>query len=365
MSLIISKRGKNAKRVNRTSFEDEDELQRYIYENPESIPLYDIKEDIRLLVVAREFPTQSGPIDAIGVDKEGELYLVETKLYKNADKRSVVAQVLDYGASLWKHSSEDWDGFRAELEKQTQKKWSLPFQQKLQEFFGTSEEETLALIGNLNRHLDEGEFKFVVLMDRLHDQLKDLILFINQNSKFSIIIAEMEYYKHEEYEILIPRLFGAEVKKDVTVSSRTNIPRVWDRESFLSELRGQADASTVSKAQRLFAFVEIAGGDALEFGVNSFKLRAESKDAVRRTVFFVNANGRWNLVPDFWKANAALRKKYADRMVQAVPSLNRDRLDATYYEIPLERLSDAEIEKLLTVFGDLVREIRESDLATA
>ncbi|MFA6523538.1 MAG: hypothetical protein WCS85_04195 [Candidatus Peribacteraceae bacterium] len=360
MPLIISKNGKNAKRVNRTSFENEDELQRYIYENPESIPLYDIKEDIRLLVVAREFPTQSGPIDAIGVDKEGELYLVETKLYKNADKRSVVAQVLDYGASLWKHSSEDWEGFRSELEKQSQKKWSIPLQQKFQEFFGISEEETLALIGNLNRHLDEGEFKFVVLMDRLHDQLKDLILFINQNSKFSIFIAEMEYYKHEEYEILIPRLFGAEVKKDVTVSSRTSIPRVWDRESFFRELQGQTDASVVSKAERLFSFVESAGADALEFGVNSFKLRVESKDGVRKTVFFVNSNGRWNLVPDFWKVDSGLRKKYADLMVQAMPTLKRDRLDATYYEIRLDQLGEKDIEKLLKVFMDLIQELRAS-----
>ncbi len=218
MSLIISKNGKNAKRVNRTGFENEDELQRYIYENPESIPLYDIKEDIRLLIVAREFPTQSGPIDALGIDRDGELYIVETKLYKNNDKRNVVAQVLDYGASLWKHSSEDWDGFRAELEKQSLKKWQIGLQQKLQDFFSTTEEEAATLIENLSGNLDEGRFKFVILMDTLHDQLKDLILFINQNSKFSLFIVEMEYYKHEEYEILIPRLYGAEVKKDVAVS---------------------------------------------------------------------------------------------------------------------------------------------------
>lgn len=237
MSLIISKNGKNAKRVNRTSFENEEELQRYIEENPESIPLYDIKEDIRLLVVAREFPTQSGPIDAIGIDKDGELYLVETKLYRNTDKRNVVAQVLDYGASLWKHSSEDWEGFREELERQTQKRWSMGLQQKLQDFFGIAEEETLTVIDNLSNNLNEGRFKFVILMDTLHDQLKDLILFINQNSKFSLFIAEMEYYKHEEYEILIPRLYGAEVKKDIAV--RSSSCRLITLEELLSQFSNE------------------------------------------------------------------------------------------------------------------------------
>jgi hypothetical protein len=49
----------------------------------------------------RAFPTNSGPIDALGINKDGEIYIIETKLYKNPDKRLVVAQVLDYGASLW------------------------------------------------------------------------------------------------------------------------------------------------------------------------------------------------------------------------------------------------------------------------
>ena len=106
MSLIISSNGGKAVKIEKSSFEKEDYLQQYIYENPESIPLYEIKEDIRLLILAREFPTNSGPIDAIGIDKYGELYIVETKLYANTDKRRVIAQSLDYGAALWKHSND-------------------------------------------------------------------------------------------------------------------------------------------------------------------------------------------------------------------------------------------------------------------
>jgi len=105
MAIIISKGGKNAKKIEKSSFEKEDYLQKYIYDNPESIPLYDIKDDIRLLILVREFSTESGPIDAIGIDADGNIYLIETKLYKNPDKRTVVAQVLDYGASLWRNFS--------------------------------------------------------------------------------------------------------------------------------------------------------------------------------------------------------------------------------------------------------------------
>ncbi len=46
MPIIISKDGKDTKRVERVSFKQEEELQKYIFENPDSIPLEDIKEDI-------------------------------------------------------------------------------------------------------------------------------------------------------------------------------------------------------------------------------------------------------------------------------------------------------------------------------
>ena len=353
MSLIISKNGKHAKRIDRSIFASEDELQQYIYENPESIPLYDIKEDIPLLIVAREFPTQSGPIDAVGIDKEGELYLIETKLYRNADKRHVVAQVLDYGASLWRHYS-DFAAFLGELDRQSQKKWNISLQQKLQDFFGMSEEETQKQIESFRGNLDNGTFKFVVLMDTLHSQLKDLILFLNQYSKFNIYVAEIEYYKFETYEIMIPKLFGAEVKKDVSVAKPRSEARVWDEESLFAELRQNADEETCSKMKQIFDFAMKHGSDAVEYGVNSFKLKATSREGIRKSIFFANTNGRWNIVPEFWKNNPELRKKYADLLTKAVPSLSRERFDATYYEVKLENLSIENITSILKIFDQLI-----------
>jgi hypothetical protein len=70
---------------------------------------------LRLLILAREFPTVSGPIDALGIDQDGNIYVIETKLAKNPDKRYVLAQVLDYGAALWR-TYENGDEFIARLE---------------------------------------------------------------------------------------------------------------------------------------------------------------------------------------------------------------------------------------------------------
>lgn len=215
MAIILSKNGKGAVKLNKTPFGLEENIQQYIYNNPESIPLYDIKEDVQLLILAREFGTLSGPIDAIGIDKDGEIYLVETKLYKNPDKRTVVAQVLDYGASLWK-SHNDFDSFLLQINNSIQKNFNQTARERIQAFYSLDDEAVETLFTRMSDNLNSGNFKFVVLMDSMHDQLKDLILYMNQNSKFDIYGVELEYYKHEEFEIIIPKLFGAEVKKDIT-----------------------------------------------------------------------------------------------------------------------------------------------------
>src|SRR3989344_165015 len=143
MAIILSKNGKSAIKINKTPFGLEENIQQYIYDNPESIPLYDIKEDIKLLILAREFSTQSGPIDAIGIDKDGEIYLVETKFYKNPDKRTVVAQVLDYGASLWSNFT-DFNDFVEQVSQHTNKDFNQTLNQRITEFFGITEDEVNA-----------------------------------------------------------------------------------------------------------------------------------------------------------------------------------------------------------------------------
>lgn len=246
MAIIISENGKSAQKVDPSNFELEEKIQTFIYENPETIPLYEIDNDTRLFIAAREFSTKSGSIDALGFDASGNIYVVETKLYNNPDKRKVVAQALDYGASLWRHST-NFDAFIQQLDAHTQKKFGTTFEQKYLEFF--SLEDASTEMSAIHSNLAEGSIKFVVLMDRLHDGLKDLVVFINQNSKFDLYAVELEYYKHKEYEIVIPKLYGAEVKKEVS-STRASTGTAWlsaTEEEFLEALNGNFTEKVISK----------------------------------------------------------------------------------------------------------------------
>jgi len=262
MAIVISKKGKKAQKIEKSSFGKEDYLQKYIYANPESIPLYDIKEDVRLLIIAKEFSTSSGPIDALGIDKEGDMYLIETKLYKNPDKRLVVAQVLDYGASIW-HSYNDFNEFIQIIDGEMNRKIGISLNQRLKNFFGINDDEVVNLIENVKENFNDGRFKFVVLMDKLHNQLKDLIIFINQNSQFDIFAVEMEYYKYKDYEIMIPKLFGSEIKKDIEVSSGAR--KKWDEASFFEDVKHKLDNKALRAISKLYVFSE-ENADLISWG---------------------------------------------------------------------------------------------------
>ncbi|PYS76849.1 MAG: hypothetical protein DMF67_11525 [Acidobacteria bacterium] len=253
MSIIISEKGMNARKLEPTSIAQEDYLQAYIKNNPHAIPIDEIKEDLRLLVLAREFPTRSGPIDALGVDQDGNIYVIETKLAKNPDKRYVLAQVLDYGAALWR-TYENGDEFVERLERSVAETFHSTLGDKIGDFFSKEFEDVTALIQTARQNLSAGDFRFVVLMDRLEDRLKNLITFVNRNSQFTIYGVEMEFYKFDRFEILIPKLFGAEVTKEVSAPKATGAKQQWDEASFFAKAEQELSAIEVASLRKLYEF---------------------------------------------------------------------------------------------------------------
>jgi hypothetical protein len=246
MAIIISKNGHEAKKVERSTFSKEDELQQYLSNNPEALPVDQIREGSKILVLAREFLTQAGPIDILAVDELGTLYVIETKLYRNPDKRDVVAQVLDYGAALWRHSSEFGD-FRVALSEQVQKQYHMSLEEQIALAFGTDEEGTSTLLQATADCLEDGTFLFMVLMDQVHDGLRDLVSYLNANSKFQLYAVELEYYQHDSYEILIPHVFGAEVKSAASAAPRST--RSWTIAEVIADAERRAGEAWASTAQ--------------------------------------------------------------------------------------------------------------------
>ena len=80
----------------------EDWLQELIFMHPEVLPVDDIEPVFSPLIsIAREFPTNAGPIDNVFISPNGYITVVETKLWRNPEsRRLVVGQLLDYAKEL-------------------------------------------------------------------------------------------------------------------------------------------------------------------------------------------------------------------------------------------------------------------------
>lgn len=76
--------------------------------HPELIPASDIGMG-STVVVGRESGLASGYADLVLVDERGRLCVVEVKNEGNPDTRRVVAQLLDYAASLWGLTVDDFE----------------------------------------------------------------------------------------------------------------------------------------------------------------------------------------------------------------------------------------------------------------
>jgi hypothetical protein len=257
----------------------------------------------------------------LGVDREGEIYIVETKLYKNADKRVVVAQVLDYGANLWKYG-QNFDDFISRVEEQLNKAQHVSLNERLREFYGLDEEETDSFRQTMRQNLSEGSFKFVVLMDALHEGLKDLIVFLNQNTRFSLYAVEVEYYKHDGFEIVIPKLFGAESPKLGGGSPSTR--RKLTEAEFLKVLGDNAGPEIAMLAEQTIQEARAHGLDVATGGGVMFKIKDEDSsesfnfgqittDGRLKSGRFSEKCVRLEIVPnEIWRS-------YYDSLVRLIP----------------------------------------------
>jgi hypothetical protein len=354
MSIIISKDGKNARKLDTTSIAEEAYLQQYISDNPNSLPLDEIAEDIRLLILAREFPTGSGPIDALGVDLDGNIYVIETKLYKNPDKRKVLAQVLDYGASLWR-TYEDRSLFAAELERAVSKTFGVSLTEKIQTFYDTDSDTAAAVIQNAQQNLGNGNFRFVVLMDQLEDRLKNLITFVNQNSRFTVYGVELEFYKFEAYEILIPKLYGSEVKKEVSPTKAATSNSRWDEHSFFEAADALPDTQIVRAIHGLYEFskenARVTWGGRV---VGTFNARFDRISP--RALYSVYSDGNlWLNFKDLSDNDAAVvAERCADRLRQ-LPGFNiPQEASQRYVKVKAETWAP-QVENFIDIMRELIR----------
>ena len=165
MSIIVIKNGV-ATRVSASEFLLEDDMQAQIATNPRVLPLHDIRDGAELAAVVREVPVATGYIDLLGFDGDGEVYVIETKLARNPDRRTVVAQALDYGAALWT-AYADPATFFATIDERLARAEVPRLLEALRNAHAGDEAAGVRTMERIGENIAKGAFRFVIPMDRI------------------------------------------------------------------------------------------------------------------------------------------------------------------------------------------------------
>ncbi len=177
------------------------------------------------------------------------------------------------------------------MEDATSKTFHQTLTEKVQDFYEADEETVATLLQNLRQNLRDGKFRFVILMDRLEDRLRHLIAFVNQNSRFDIFGVELEFYKFHEYEIIIPKLYGAEVKKEVGVATSVRTKGNWNDVSFFEDAEKKLSPQDVERLRKIYQFsIEHAQLSWGTGALGSFSAKFSSVSAAR-SLYSVFSNG--------------------------------------------------------------------------
>lgn len=186
--------------------------------------------------------------------------------------------------------------FRDRLEEAA--RWTLEADlgESLRGAFSIEESDVDQLLSVAEKQAEEGGFRFFVLMDCIDDRLRDLIGFINENSKFDIYGIEIQFYRFDGYELAIPKLHGAEARKSVDRGTQ-GTRRTWNEERYFEDAENRLSQAQVAGLRRLYAFA-VGHADRVTWGtgvrMGSFSLKYNHIHPTK-SVLSVYSDGRIDL----------------------------------------------------------------------
>ncbi len=241
---------------------DEDTLQRLIRDHPEVLPFDDLGDDVPpLLVVGRETALATGYADVVAVDPDGLVTIIEAKLDRNPEvKRKVVAQVLGYAASLW---GINYERFELDVARKyfTGSNCHSPVLRDLpldDAMAGFVEQHGLAegwdrqtFRETLSENLRDGRFRLVIVVDKVNDELRRIVEYLNACTQpsFQILCAELRYFATGNNRLLVPALIGAPSANQQSAAKPAS--RQWDAPEFLAKIERSKGATARSSVEKL------------------------------------------------------------------------------------------------------------------
>jgi hypothetical protein len=341
MAILVRSGSEKWRSLTPSIFSDEAQLQKMLYDSPELVP---IKNDDEVAVFIREAGLPgSGSTDLIGVDSQGNILIVETKLARNQEaRRRVVGQILEYGAFLWRMSFDDFDEFF--VRRRGKSVLALLAEQKPEMAIDEVRE-------TVRRNLSDGKFHLLIAVDQINSELERIISYFSEcGGGIQLEALELELYSHDKTQILVPNRYGARNDDSASIG-RTRL-------LTLQEVLSRADGLARERLQQLVDLWSSLG-NRIDPGTQGASFKADIK-------------GR--LHPIFWAYPSMLQAAFGELIKRGAPEapvLDFRQVVAEFdgfdhYKVmngaqptaKLAELSAKEIQRFVTTAQSLVEEWR-------
>ena len=163
----------------------EEELENLVINNPKIFPIEIISENVQWIPISKQMRLLGGIVrtDTIGVDDEGNIYVIENKLDDNSDESRVSQQVRDYVHIL---RTMKWEDFLRKIEqannsdKVKEKKFNFSGK-SLKEILNTTKdlkgdswslEKSVECFENIKNTFEEGKFLAIICINKISKPLR-------------------------------------------------------------------------------------------------------------------------------------------------------------------------------------------------
>jgi hypothetical protein len=319
---------------------DETWLQALLHCHPEIFPIGQIESEFGdLIPLCRELPLASvGLLDNLFVTRDGQLVLVEAKLWRNPEaRRKVVAQALDYAAAVFRMSY-------GELECAVLKAGQVnkePAESLVKIAAGDSEGfDEAEFVDAMQRNLERGRAVIAVVGDGIREgvvQLADLVQ-SHAGHRFTFALVELAVYETPAtgVRLMVPSVLaqtkliergvvriegtipaGLRVTVEpASLSSKASTGRMGIAEDQFYELLGQREPGMpeilktfLAKAEAFGVYTDLQGG---------MSLKHASPAEHPLNVGAITKGGIIDIGPSTWWGDKAAARTYNESLAKLI-----------------------------------------------
>jgi hypothetical protein len=338
MAVQIRHAGSQWLAAAKVSFPNEADLQALLHNNAELIPVRAGEDAPRVFV--RECGLRgSGSTDLLGVDSDGNIYIVECKLASNQEiRRKVLGQVLEYAAFLWNMPYEDFDQFFL-------RRTDEPLTTLMRKKAGSDwiEEDFRAEVA---RNLKSGAFHLVIAVDGMNDELAQVIRYLASCSpSIRLEAIEFKIFKSGDTEVLVPEIHG----RDVATGPSSQIKKKTLDQIF--------DSCTTDHARALIAVLVDEWknlGHIVEPATKGISFRADFNGEIS-SVFWWYPHPEYVAIETQWEDVVAEELAIFKAKLAAITGFDSQKVKAqTYPRAYFKDMDEAAVRQLVQVLHEMV-----------